>query len=109
MMEGIVSVVLLFGALFVLVGSVGLLRFPDFFSRLHAPTKATTLGLGAMLLASMLYFAFVQHSPSLHELLIILFLFLSAPVSAHLMAKAALHLNGRAGPMRDGSARRVEP
>jgi multicomponent K+:H+ antiporter subunit G len=100
MIEWIVSAVLLFGAFFVLIGSVGLLRFPDFFSRLHAPTKATTLGLGAMLLASMLYFALLQHRPSLHEVLIILFLFLSAPVSAHLLAKAALHLSRTAASTR---------
>jgi multicomponent K+:H+ antiporter subunit G len=102
MMEWIVSAALLFGGFFVLVGSLGLLRFPDFFSRLHAPTKATTLGIGAMLVASMLYSAFLQDSPSLHEVLIVLFLFLSAPVSVHLMAKAALHLEGHAAPTRKG-------
>jgi multicomponent K+:H+ antiporter subunit G len=95
MVEWIVSAILLLGAVFVLIGSIGLLRFPDFFSRLHAPTKATTLGLGTMLAASMLYFALMRGSVSLHEVLIILFLFLSAPVSAHLMAKAALHLEQR--------------
>lgn len=100
MMEWIVAAALLFGAFLVLVGSIGLVRFPDFFSRLHAPTKATTLGLGAMLLASMLYFGFMQDGPSGREVLIILFLFLSAPVSAHLMAKAALHLSRPAAPTR---------
>ena len=107
MMEWIVSAVLLFGAFFVLVGSVGLLRFPDFFSRLHAPTKATTLGLGAMLTASMTYAALMQHSPGLRQALIILFL--SAPVSAHLMAKAALHLDRRPVPAGDISTRKPVP
>ncbi|HZP88182.1 MAG TPA: monovalent cation/H(+) antiporter subunit G, partial [Burkholderiales bacterium] len=51
-MEWLVSLALLIGAFFTLVGSIGLLRFPDFFSRLHAPTKASTLGLSAILLAS---------------------------------------------------------
>jgi multicomponent K+:H+ antiporter subunit G len=95
--EWIVSGAVLIGACFVLVGSIGLMRFPDFFSRLHAPTKATTLGLGAMLTASMLHFGFSGEGASVHELLIILFLFLSAPVSAHLMAKAAQHLGQGAG------------
>jgi multicomponent K+:H+ antiporter subunit G len=104
MMEWIVAAALLFGAFFVLVGSIGLLRLPDFYSRLHAPTKATTLGVGAMLLASMLYFGFLQDRPSVHEVLVVLFLFLSAPVSAHLMAKAALHLSRPAA-----SARKTEP
>jgi multicomponent K+:H+ antiporter subunit G len=97
MIEWVVSAILLFGACFVLVGSVGLLRFPDFFSRLHAPTKATTLGLGAMLVASMLYFGVGRGQPSLHELLVIAFLFMSAPVSAHLIAQAALHLRSGSG------------
>jgi len=63
---------------------------PDFFMRLHAPTKATTLGVGDMLLASIAYS--VNHGITLHELLITLFLFVTAPVSASLMAKAALRL-----------------
>ena len=91
--EPIVSVALLVGAFFTLVGSIGLLRFPDFLSRLHAPTKATTLGLGAILIASLLHFGVQSGKVSLHEPLIILFLFLSAPVSAYLLAKAALHLS----------------
>ena len=100
--DAVVSVLLLIGACFTLVGSIGLARLPDFFSRLHAPTKATTLGLSSMLLASMLYFA-LSGTPSVHELLIALFLFVSAPVSAHLLARAALHLNSAPEGGRDAS------
>ena len=89
----IVSALLLIGAWFTLLGSIGLLRMPDFLSRLHAPTKATTLGVGSMLLASMVYYA-ARGQPSVHEVLIVLFLFLTAPVSAQLLARAALHLSG---------------
>jgi multicomponent K+:H+ antiporter subunit G len=78
-----------------LVGSIGLVRFPDFYSRLHAPTKATTLGLGAFLVASLIHFGMGPGKASLHEPLVVLFLFMSAPVSAYLLAKAALHLAGR--------------
>jgi multicomponent K+:H+ antiporter subunit G len=79
------------GGFFTLVGAIGMLRFKDFYMRLHAPTKATTLGVGGMLLASMLaHFALGAWLP--HELLITLFLFLTAPVSANLLAKAALHV-----------------
>ena len=53
MLEIITSVFLLIGAFFTLVGSIGLIRLPDFFMRLHAPTKASTLGVGGVLLASM--------------------------------------------------------
>ncbi|MDO9023294.1 monovalent cation/H(+) antiporter subunit G, partial [Zwartia sp.] len=52
MLEIITSVLLLVGAFFILVGAIGLARLPDFFMRLHAPTKASTLGVGGVLLAS---------------------------------------------------------
>jgi multicomponent K+:H+ antiporter subunit G len=93
MLEWIVSGVLLFGAFFMLVGSIGLLRLPDFYSRLHAPTKATTLGVASMLIASVLYLAGRGHG-SAHEILVLLFLFISAPVSAYMLVKAALHVAG---------------
>ncbi|MDT7929607.1 cation:proton antiporter, partial [Tepidimonas sp.] len=57
----------------------------------HAPTKASTLGVGGVLLASMLV-ALVHGRPGIAELLIALFVFVTAPVSANLMAQAALHL-----------------
>jgi len=87
--ETIISALLLVGALFTLLGSIGLLRLPDFLTRLHAPTKTATLGVGGMLLASMLDLA-LRGQPSLHQLLIVLFLFLTAPVSAQLLAAAGL-------------------
>jgi multicomponent K+:H+ antiporter subunit G len=90
-----VSVFLLFGAGFAFIGSLGLARLPDFFSRLHGPTKATTLGVGGMLLASVIHFSARGPGLSLHEILVIAFLFLTAPVSAHLMGKASLHLAGK--------------
>jgi len=90
--EVLVSAFVLIGAGFTFTGALGLLRLPDFYSRLHGPTKATTLGVGGLLLASVLYFSLVEGDPSLRELLVALFLFLTAPVSAHLLARAALHL-----------------
>ena len=89
--QGLIAVLLGVGGLFTLVGAVGMLRFKDFYMRLHAPTKATTLGVGGVLLAS-LAINWAQGSWVLHELLITLFLFVTAPVSANLLAKAALHL-----------------
>ena len=90
--EVLISFFLLTGAGFALIGSIGLARLPDFYTRLHGPTKATTLGVGGMLIASVLYFSTFHEGLSLHELLISLFLFMTAPVSAHLSTKAALHL-----------------
>lgn len=93
---------LVVGGIFALVGSIGLLRFPDFFMRLHAPTKATTLGVGGVLLASILL-RWASGEPAVHEVLITLFLFITAPVSANLMAMAALHLQvaSRAQPVEE--------
>lgn len=92
MLELLLSVLILIGAGFTLVGSLGLVRLGDFYSRLHAPTKATTLGVGSLLIASAIFFSHHDEGLSLHEILVTLFLFITAPVSAHLMAKAALHL-----------------
>lgn len=90
-LEIIISLFLLLGALFALIGSLGLARLQDFFMRLHGPTKATTLGVGGMIIASILFFSATDEGLSVHELLIALFLFITAPVSAHIVGKAALH------------------
>lgn len=89
--EWLAAALLLIGAFFLLVGAIGLVRLPDFFMRLHAPTKASTLGVGGVLLASMIVAA-AQGRIGFAELLITLFVFVTAPVSANLMAQAALHL-----------------
>ena len=89
--QAAVALSLVVGGVFALVGAIGMLRFPDFYMRLHAPTKATTLGVGGVLLAS-LAANWGQGGWGLHELLISLFLFITAPVSANLLAKSALHL-----------------
>ena len=85
------------GAAFALIGSWGLAHLSDFFKRLHGPTKTVTLGVGCVLIASALWFA-LQGSVSLHELLITLVLFLTTPVSAHLLIQAALKLDPASGP-----------
>jgi multicomponent K+:H+ antiporter subunit G len=86
--ETLVSLFLLIGAAFVLVGSIGLLRLRDLFSRLHGPSKATTLGIGGIAIASMLHHSTTGAELSLRELAIALFLFITAPVVGHLIAKA---------------------
>jgi len=93
----VLAMLVVIGAAFALIGAWGLAHLSDFFKRLHGPTKASTVGLGSALLASMAYFAWAG-APQLHELLITLFVFLTAPVSAQLLVKAALHLNPGAAP-----------
>jgi multicomponent K+:H+ antiporter subunit G len=92
--ELIISFFIVFGAFFMLVGSIGMIRLPDLFMRLHAPTKSSTLGLGSFLIAAMVFWA-TQGRFGFSELLITLFSFITAPVSANLMAQAAIHLRLR--------------
>ncbi len=89
--DAVVAALILTGSIFALVGSIGLWKLPDFFMRLHGPTKATTLGVGSLVIGSLVYFSSRGDGLSLHELLITIFLFTTAPVSAHLLAKAAMH------------------
>lgn len=96
---------ILIGAFFLLVGAIGMVRLPDFYMRLHAPTKASTLGVGGVLLASLLL-GWSQGRFGVAELLITLFVFVTAPVSANLLAQAALHLRV---PSRANLPERVEP
>ena len=72
-----------------------MVKFTDFYKRLHGPTKATTLGVGGVLLASSVYFSVRGGVLSVHEFLISLFLFLTAPVAAHMLISAALHMRVR--------------
>ncbi|HIL23649.1 Na+/H+ antiporter subunit G [Alcanivorax sp. VBW004] len=91
LIEWLVSASVIIGGVFALVGSIGLARLPDFYTRLHGPTKATTLGVGGTIVASLLFFSWQERGLQLHEVLITLFLFITAPVSAHMLAKAAMH------------------
>ena len=91
-LDALLAVLIVIGASFALIGAWGLAKLSDFVKRLHGPTKATTLGVGCVLIASALLFSLERGSPSLHEALISVFLFLTAPVSAFLLIKAALKL-----------------
>lgn len=87
----LVAALIVLGGAFALIGSWGLARLPSLMARLHGPTKATTLGVGGCLIASMLYFPTHGMEFSVHELLVTLFLFITAPISANMVAKAYLH------------------
>jgi multicomponent K+:H+ antiporter subunit G len=89
--EALLSLLVLAGGAFTLIGSLSLVRLEDFYTRLHGPTKATTLGVGSLLVASSVFFSLTDEGLSLHEILVTLFLFITAPISAHLLAKVALH------------------
>lgn len=89
--EYLIAGFLIIAGVFGFVGSFGLLKLNDAMSRLHAPTKATTLGVGGVLLASMAHGVAIEGHLSLHEVMITLFLFLTAPVTALFIAKVHIH------------------
>jgi multicomponent K+:H+ antiporter subunit G len=96
-----VSGLIVVGAFFLLVASYAIAKLPDTMRRLHGPTQSATLGIGSLLIASMLHFWLAQGRLSFHELLITIFLFLTAPVTALMISKAHL--------LRDRERRRELP
>ncbi len=89
--EFLVAFCLIVSGVFGFVGSFGMIKLKDPMSRLHAPTKATTLGVGGVLVASIIHSVLIENHLSLHELLITLFLFLTAPITALFIAKWHIH------------------
>ncbi len=87
MNELAVSLLLIVGGLFTLLAAVGVLRMPDLFTRMQAAAKAGTLGVGCLLIAVLVHFH--QLGETTHALLVVAFLFLTAPVAAHMICRAA--------------------
>ncbi|HQZ11974.1 MAG TPA: monovalent cation/H(+) antiporter subunit G [Devosia sp.] len=87
----IVAVLLVAGAAITLVGTVGLVRFPTFYQRIHAPTVGTSFGALFVLVASMIFFTATETRPVLHEVLILIFVSVTTPVTLMLLARAALY------------------
>ena len=85
------AILLVVGAAFALLGSLGLLRLRSFYERIHAPTLGTTLGAGAILAASMLFFSTIEERLVLGEILIAGFLILTTPISFIVLAMATRH------------------
>jgi multicomponent K+:H+ antiporter subunit G len=90
LIEAITIALMIVGTAFALVSSIGLGRLPDFYTRLHGPTKAATLGVGCVLLAAVVYFTLGLGQLSVRESLAIIFIFMTSPVGSHMIAKAAL-------------------
>lgn len=91
-LEIILVTLLAVGCFFTFLGAFSLVKLTSFFRRIHGPTKASTLGVGCILLVSIGFHTFYGTGLHPRELLITVFLFLTAPVSAHLMSRAALSL-----------------
>jgi len=85
--EIISGIVILIGAFFILISAIGLIRMPDLFTRMSATTKASTLGVGLVLLGTALFWQDIGISA--RAIIIVTFLFLTAPVAAHIIGRAA--------------------
>ncbi|WP_282119930.1 Na+/H+ antiporter subunit G [Ruegeria atlantica] len=99
--ELLIAFFLVVSGIFGFVGSYGMIKLKDPMSRLHAPTKATTLGVGGVLLASICHSVLIEQHLSLHELLITLFLFLTAPITALFIAKWHIHRHEKPSDLPD--------
>ena len=78
------------GAAITLIGSIGLLRLRSFYERVHAPTLGTTLGTTCIAFASMVYFSALGARPELRELLIVVFITVTTPISLMVLVRAAV-------------------
>lgn len=87
MREALTIVLMFIGAVFMLLAAVGLIRMPDLFTRMQAATKGAALGAGCSLLGVAVYFGTLEITTRV--LLIVAFIFLTAPVAAHMIARAA--------------------
>lgn len=94
------------GSLLALAGSIGLVRMKTFYDRVHPPTLGTTMGIGLVLVGSMVYFTVTQSRPVLHEILVGVFMTINTPVTYVLLVRAALHRDAlaAAGPAGKGEA-----
>lgn len=86
-----VALLLVCGSLITLIGTLGLLRLPLFYQRIHGPAITITFGAGCFLIASMLYFSVLQQRLVIHELLITVFIMLTAPVTSMLLMRTAVY------------------
>lgn len=83
------SIFIFLGVFFVLVGSIGLLRFPDVYTRMHATGLASTLGIGCIIVGSLIFFNWESHTFSIKELALLGGILLTSPVSTHMIIQAA--------------------
>ncbi len=98
-----VSLLLVLGGCIALIGCLGLLRLPHFYQRIHGPAITITLGAGCILIASMLLFSALETRPVVHELLITLFVLLTAPMVSMLVMRAAVYRDLRKRRARQGT------
>jgi multicomponent K+:H+ antiporter subunit G len=91
-----VAVLLILGGSIILIGALGLMRLPNFYQRIHGPAITISLGAGCVLMSSIIYFSVLESRLVVHELIITVFLFMTAPVVAMMIMRAAVYRDLRA-------------
>lgn len=91
MMNSLIAFFLIGGTIMSILAVIGILRLPDMYSRLHAATKSTTLGVIMIMTGGFLYFWYVEGLIETNLLLGALFILITAPVSSHLLSRSAFH------------------
>lgn len=86
-----IALIVLIGAAVTFVGTVGLVRWASFYQRIHAPTLGSSLGAALILLASSLHSSITLGRPVLHEVLVLIFILVTTPVTLMLLARAAIY------------------
>lgn len=99
-----VGLLLILGGCIIFIGALGLMRLPNFYQRIHGPAITITLGAGCLLIASMVYFSVLQSRLVIHELVISIFILMTAPVVSMLIMRAAVYRDLRAGKHDTGAA-----
>jgi len=99
----VVAILVLAGAAMTLIGSIGLLRMKTFYNRLHPPTLGSSAGTLLIVVGSMVCFSVLRTRPSVHEVLIAVFVTLTTPVTFMLLGRAALYRD------RTGDGEEVPP
>ena len=92
-----VGVLVIAGAVVALIGSIGLVRMKSFYERVHPPTMGSSMGVALIALASIICFSILRTRPSVHEVLIVVFVTLTTPVTFMLLGRAALYRDRTGG------------
>jgi len=90
-MSSIIAFFILGGAFFGFVAAIGIIRLPDMYTRLHAASKSSTLGVMMMMTGTFLYFWYVEGYVDTELILAVVFIFITAPVAAHLLGRSGFH------------------
>lgn len=97
------ALLLVLSGIVALTGSLGLLRLPTFYMRIHAPTMGNTLGVFCMLAASMVLSSYLEHSVVVHQLLITVLLVITSPITAVLLMRAAIRRKVKRDQLQAGT------